>query len=106
MPQPSIWLHTFRSTSDPHASKQSSASAASGAKSLWAMKAGRLNLRMALLTSQNDMYTIGRGSGEMLGGDACTLQPGESQRAFETKPLARIDRGLEARNERRGREGV
>ena len=38
------------------------------------MNAGRLNLRMALLTSQNDMYTIGRGSGEMFGGDACTLQ--------------------------------
>ena len=61
-------------TLSPQASKQSSASAASGAKSLWAMKAGRLNLRMALLTSQNDMYTIGRGNGEMLGGDACTLQ--------------------------------
>ena len=61
-------------TLSPQASKQSSASAASGAKSLCAMNAGRLNLRMALLTSQNDMYTIGRGSGEMFGGDACTLQ--------------------------------
>ena len=73
------------------------------------MNAGRLNLRMALLTSQNDMYTIGRGSGEMLGGDACTLHVKKPTqlRPVKTKP-ARVDRGVTRLEEERvgGLRGV
>ena len=62
---------------------------------------------MALLTSQNDMYTIGRGSGEMLGGDACTLQPGQVRKPTQLRPT-RPSSGPHrlfvetSRNERRG----